>query len=176
MADFADSPEFIASQAAGEKLMALLRAEFPEFEPAWQEHVAFCEGAPAGSYLDISVFARFIHDDLFERRQTATAERAFHLFEKTFLDGDEPTRDLIAIGFIEDLQNYSSSRNAGHARIVPLLPPVLMKVWKEIERQWAGHSSLADVIEAENRNSNETRAPTGPNQSKWADLINSIEG
>lgn len=174
MTSFADSQEHIASQVAGEKLMALLCAQFPEFEPAWQKHVASWEGEPAGSYLDIAEFARFIDEDLFDRRQTANAERAFHLFEETFLAGDEPTRDLIGVGFIEDLQNYSASRTNGHATIMPLLPPVLLGVWREIERQWAGHASLADVIEAESRNAPRLPVPAG-SRSKWEAVINSAD-
>jgi len=170
MTAFADSPEYIASQVAGEKLMTLLRAEFPEFEPAWQKHVASWEGESAGSYLDIAEFARFIDEDLLERRQSAASERAFHLLEKTFLEGDEPTRDLIAIGFIEDLQNYSSRRKGGQATILPLLPPTLLRVWREIERQWAGHSNLAEVIEAENRNAG--KLPSAEHRSKWDAVIN----
>ena len=152
-----------ALRAAGEKLMAELCREFPQFEKPWKEHLADWNGEPAGAYNDISVFAHFIVTQIFEGRQHEEAKRAFVLLDRLFAGGTEETRDLIGIGFIEDVANISSWRMDGRAAILPLLTPLLLMVWQEIDRQWTGHASLMDVLKSEARNPQATRT--------WAQLL-----
>ena len=120
-------------------------------------------GEAAGPYNDTAVFAHFFVEELFERAQVEEAKRALGLIEQLFLSGNEATRDLLGIGFIEDVGNITSGRKDGHARMFPLLPPTLLRVWQEIDRQWAGRTSLADVLEAELNH-------PGPPRT-WAELL-----
>jgi hypothetical protein len=85
------------------------------------------------------------------------------LLETLFIGGNEAKRDLIGIGFIEDLANITSGRKDGHQVVTPLLPPVLLQVWQYIERVWSGRQSLMEVLAAEKR------SPVV--QAKWADII-----
>ncbi len=126
-------------------------ATFPGFVESWNEHLAEWGGKPAGSFNDINVFAHFIDCTLFEHGNREAARQAFLLLERLFLAGNQATRTLIGIGFIEDIANISSWRGNGHATVFPMLPPTLVKVWGEIEGMWAGKSSLMEVIDAEKR-------------------------
>jgi hypothetical protein len=144
------------------QLIAQLRESFPRFEREWSQHVAFWQGEAAGPYNDINVFAHFIVDELFVQQQYDEGRRAFLLLDQLFLAGDDATRDLIGIGFIEDIGNITSGRADGHITILPYLPPTLFEVWKIIDNLWAGHQSLAEVLrwEAENSLDNESQSST----------------
>jgi hypothetical protein len=140
---------------AGLALIASLRESFPRFEQEWLEHLAFWHGETAGPYNDINVFAHFIVDELFVHQQYEEGRRAFLLLDQLFLVGDDATRDLIGIGFIEDLGNITSNRADGHTTIIPYLPPTLHEVWKIIDNLWAGHHSLTEVLRWEAANSSD---------------------
>jgi hypothetical protein len=155
--------ELAALEHAGKTLMPKLIAAFPECSEAWAAHSMEWEGEPPVPYLDISVFARFVEEKLLITGETAEAKRALALLDTLFIEGNEPTRDLIGIGFVEDLANITSHRNGGNAQVVALLPPVLTKVWRQIESQWSGRTSLMEVLEAE--------ASDQPAAKTWAELI-----
>jgi len=114
----------------------------------------------------LSSFAHFVDKELLGKGQVEEIRRALLLLDKLFLESNEPTRDLIGIGFIEDLQNILSGQANGCRTMIPLLPPTLLKVWNQIEKQWAGHSSLMEVIEAEMAQSAEGRQP-----ASWAEIL-----
>jgi hypothetical protein len=159
--------ERIALEHAGKTLMLRLREAFPHFEETWAAHVAYWGVEPAGAFLDISEFAHFVDKKLFHVGKLEEIRRALLLLEGLFLKGDKATRDLIGIGFVEDLQTILSGRVDGYNKVIPLLPPTLLKVWKQIEKQWAGHNSLMEVIRAE---------ATQSQQSTWSQLLNLSNG
>lgn len=157
--------------SAGRALMERLNDAFPGFGPRWKEHRSFWDDDEPVPYLDISEFARFIRDELFERGLTHEAQRACEFLEQLFLDGNELTRDLIAYGFIEDLQTFATHYPNGYATIIPLLPPTLLKVWRYVDRLWAGKSSLAEVLVDESRRA--AASPNGsPSQLTWSAYLN----
>ena len=119
-----------------------------------------------GPYINVSQFARFV-DQLLSDRQVEEIRRALVLLDDLFVECNEPTRDLIGIGFIENLQNILSGRTDGNRTVLPLLPPTLLKVWSQIEKQWAGHNSLMDVIEAEVAQSKIHGDP----RPSWAEIL-----
>lgn len=121
------------------------------------------EGDSPGEYTDISAFAHYVDEALFDNNQTEEVKRVLALLEQAFIDGDEPTRNLIGVGFIEDFQTYTAARANGHSQVIPLLPQVLLKVWAVIERQWVGHSNLMEVMEVEMR--------SGASQRTWAEVL-----
>jgi hypothetical protein len=155
---------------AGLALISRLRESFPRFEQEWSEHLAFWHGESAGPYNDINVFAHFIVDELFVHQQYDEGRRAFLLLDQLFLAGDDATRDLIGIGFIEDLGNITSNRSDGHTTIIPYLPPTLHEVWKIIENLWAGHHSLAEILRWEAANSSGDEAHHSTLGSLWRHL------
>ncbi len=162
-----DSAEDIALENAGRALMIRLRRGFPRFAETWATYLADWGGESVGPYIDIGEFAHFVDKQLLCDGQIEEIRRALLLLDELFLEGNEPTRDLIGMGFIEDLQNILSGRTNGYRTVIPLLPPTLLKVWNQIEKQWAGHSSLMDVIEAEVAQS---KIPGGRKLS-WAEIL-----
>jgi hypothetical protein len=145
--------------------MLEIREAFPDFEKTWTAHLAYWNGEPAGAFMDISEFAHFVDDEFLQVANYDETRRTFLLLERLFIQGDEATRDLIGIGFIEDLQNTLSGRADGYNKVIPLLPPTLLKVWRQIEKQWAGHHSLMDVLEAE------ALQPKQLSRSTWEQLL-----
>jgi hypothetical protein len=156
-----------AAATAGTELMTLIARAHPEFEPRWKAHLADWGDDDRLPYIDISQYAHFIDEELFEEGHADRVRTALNSLEEFFLQGDEYTRDLIAIGFIEDLQNYTTSRPDGHDTVLALLPPILTKVWKFVDSLWAGKSNLAEVLEAES-------ATDGPKPS-WNQVLNLSE-
>jgi len=66
------------------------------------------KGKPAGTYNDIAQFAHFVVEDLYPNGNTEDLQRAFNLMEHWLVNGNRNLRDLIGIGFLEDLQNVAS--------------------------------------------------------------------
>ncbi len=96
-------------------------------------------------------FVHFIFEDLYEGQKRDEIGRVFQLPEKLFVEGDQTTRDLIGLGFFETMQNFASWRPYGNKVFEEFLGPVSKQCWAEIRRQWAGKSSLMDVIRSERR-------------------------
>ena len=122
---------------------------FPSFGGRWREHIAWWGGEPAGTYLDIAEFVHYVVEDLYEKSRFDEIRRAFSLLEKLFADGDQDTRNLIGLGFLETLQNFASWRPYGNTVFEEFLGPMSKQCWREIQQMWAGKSSLMDVIRAE---------------------------
>jgi hypothetical protein len=131
--------------------VCVLVEAFPEFSTRWRKHLADWGGEPAGSYNDMAKFVHFVVEDLYEKELTGEVRRAFELLETLFVEGDQPTRDLIGLGFLETLQNVASWRPYGNRAFEQFLGPMSTRCWKEIQRQWSGKSSLMDVIRSERR-------------------------
>jgi hypothetical protein len=129
--------------------ICILVEAFPEFSTRWRKHLADWGGEPAGSYNDMATFVHFVVEDLSEKKHTGEVRRAFDLLEKLFVEGDQQTRDLIGVGFLETLRNFASWRPYGNKVFEQFLGPMSARCWKEIERQWAGKSSLMDVVRSE---------------------------
>ena len=129
--------------------MSTLRQTFASFDEYCVEHVE-----PWGVDVDLPFvnayhFAHYIDEVLLPNQRISEIQDAFRLLDKLFLAGDEATRDLIGIGVIEDLQSLLSGRVEEYSTLVPLLPQTLLKVWQQVEKQWAGKNSLIELIEAE---------------------------
>jgi hypothetical protein len=136
------------SSLTSQTIFALVKA-FPEFSDRWRKHLAHWGGTPAGSYNDMAEFVHFVVEDLYEKEHTGEVRRAFELLETLFVEGDQPIRDLIGWGFLETLGNFASWRPYGSKVFEQFLGPMSTQCWKEIQRKWAGKSSLMDVIRSE---------------------------
>jgi|SRR5215469_6272322 len=130
-------------------VMPRLIAEFPGFRSRWEKHVELWKGEPAGSYNDIAQFAHFVVQDLYPHGNTADVQRAFDLMEHWLVNGNRNLRDLIAIGFLEDVQNVASWQAFGKEAFVPFLGPQCRQAWLEIDKTWAGKASLMEVARDE---------------------------
>ena len=130
-------------------VMPRLVAEFPAFRPRWEKHLELWKGEPAGNYNDIAEFVHFLVLDLYPTGNTEDLKRAFDLMEYWQVNGNENLRGLIAVGFLETLQNAASWQTFGREAFIPFLGPECRQAWNEIERIWAGKTSLMEVIRAE---------------------------
>ena len=128
---------------------AFLLNTFPRLSTRWKKHIASWAGEAAGDYNDMAEFVHFVVEDLYEAGEMEETRKVFECLESLLCHGDQKTRDVIGIGFFEKLQNFASRRPYGNAAFEQFLGPVSQQVWREIKQQWAGKSSLMDVISSE---------------------------
>jgi hypothetical protein len=126
---------------------------FPDFSPRWRKHLAYWRGEPAGNYIDMAEFVHFVVEDLYEQSNLDELRRFFECLERLFVEGNQETRDIIGLGFLETLQNFASWRSYGNTVFEQFLGPMSRQVWNDIKRQWRGKSSLMEVIRAEKNSS-----------------------
>jgi hypothetical protein len=69
--------------------------------------------------------------------------------EHWLVSGNENLRGLIAIGFLETLQNAASWRTFGREAFISFLGPQSRQAWNEIEKIWACKTSLMEVVRDE---------------------------
>ena len=120
----------------------------PGFESAWTEHLDYWEGEESGEFNDVAEFARYLVQS-YENSQTSEFAAAFAVIEKILNEGDEESRDIAAIGIIEDLQTIGSNHVCGAEVFKPWLGKTSTIVWQQIEKIWEGKNSLMDVLRAE---------------------------
>lgn len=123
------------------EVMPRLIAEFPGLRPRWEEHLQFYEGKSPGNYVDISLFVRFIVQDLYPSGKIEEVQRAFDLMEHWLKNGHANVRQLVVVGFLEDLQNLASQQPFGKEAFIPFLRPKSREAWDDLERFWAGEGS-----------------------------------
>ena len=124
------------------EVMPRLIAEFPGFRPRWERHIEFWKGEPAGNYNDITQFVYFVVRDLYPSGKTEEVRHAFDLMEYWLNNGDKGVRDLVVIGFVEDLQNLASREAFAKEVFVPFLGPKSREAWDELKRIWSGKSDV----------------------------------
>jgi hypothetical protein len=120
-------------------VMPRLIAEFPGFRTRWERHLEFWEGEPAGDYNDITEFVHFVVIDLYPSGKIEEVQHAFDLMEYWLKNGSKGVRDLIVIGFLEDLQNLASRQPFSKEAFIRFLGPTSREAWDELERFWAGN-------------------------------------
>ena len=141
MADMGNNPDWIFYRHDGPveaDVMPRLVAEFPGFRPRWEKHLEYWEGKPAGYYNDITKFVYFVVEDLYPSGKIDEVRHAFDLMEYLLKNGNHGVRDLVEIGFLEDLQNLASGQAFGKEAFVPFLGPKSREAWDELERLWGG--------------------------------------
>jgi len=139
-------------EPATSPVISALRQAFPDFGERWKKHVVSWGGNSAGSYNDMAEFVHFVIEDLHEKGKLDETRRVFQLLEGFLVEADQETRDIIGLGFFETLQNVASHRPHGNEAYAQYFGPLSNKVWSELQRMWAGKSSLMDVIRAEQKN------------------------
>jgi len=149
-----DSPDWVFyrdEKLTEAEVMPRLVAAFPGFRPRWEEHLAHWKGASAGNYGDLAEFVHFVVEDLYPNGQSEDVQRVFGLMEKWLVDGSQAVRGLVVIGFLETLQNVASWQAFGKVAFIPFLGSKSREAWDDVERMWAGKSSLFEVIRAERK-------------------------
>jgi hypothetical protein len=137
------------------EVMPRLIADFPDFRPRWEKHLDSWKGEPAGSYNEIAQFAHFVVEDLYPKGKTTDLQHAFDLVEFWLVNGNHNLRDVMAIGFLEDVQNIASWQEFGREAFIRFLGPESLKAWNELEKMWVGKTSLMEVVRAELKKRND---------------------
>ncbi len=105
-------------------------------DAAWRVHLEFWGDAPdRGIYNDAAVIAHHLVDS-FELGEISEFPAAFALLERCLVEGDEPVRELVMVGVIEDIQNIASHRSCGPDVFVAWLGPASRAAWDEVNRWW----------------------------------------
>ncbi len=144
MANMGNNPDWIFYRHDGPvetDVLPRLVAKFPGFRPRWEKHIECWEGKPAGYYNDITQFVYFVVRELYPSGKTEEVQHAFDLLEYWLKSGSKGVRELVVIGFFEDLQNLASQQTFGKEAFVPFLGPKSRETWDELERTW-GRGSL----------------------------------
>jgi hypothetical protein len=141
MANMGNKPDWIFYRHDGPveaDVMPRLVAEFPGFRPQWEKHIESWEGKPAEYYNDITEFVHFVVRDLYPSGKIEEVQHAFDLMEYLLKNGNHGVRELVQIGFLEDLQNLASGQAFGKEAFVPFLGPKSREAWDELEKFSAG--------------------------------------
>ncbi len=123
-------------------VMPRLVAEFPAFRPAWDKHLEYSEGKPAGYYNDITQFVYFVVRDLYPSEKIKEVQRALDVMEDLLKNGSNAVRELVVVGFLEDLQNLASGQAFGKEAFIQFLGPKSREAWDELERLWSGEGNV----------------------------------
>jgi len=96
----------------------------------------------------------FVIEDIHEKGKLDETRRVFQVLEKVLVEGDQEIKDLIGPGFFETLQNVASHQPQGNRPYEQFFGPRSKEIWSELQKMWAGKSSLMDVIRAEQKPNN----------------------
>ena len=102
------------------------------------------DGEPAGSYIDIAEFVRFVVEDLYPSEKAEEVQRVFDLMELWLKTGHPNVRALVVTGFLEDLQNFASQQPFGKEVFIPFLGTKSREAWDELETFWEGKSATSE--------------------------------
>lgn len=131
----------------------LLLQACPAAERSWKEHLKDWNGEEAGHYNDIAIFVEFAVD-AYAAGKRDELKPLFEVIERMLSEGNEDTRGLASVGFIETLQCNASHRDFGAEVFKHWLGPLSAQAWGQIEALWAGKTSLMDVMRGENNSEN----------------------
>lgn len=121
--------------------MSVLLKAFPGFSERWQQHVTNWSGEPAGSYNDIDQFVYFVVDDLYDKGKLDEVRRVFTVLEELLTNPDQETKNLLALGFFEGLQNHASRRPHGSKVFEEFMGPNSRDMWKGLQNAWFGETT-----------------------------------
>ena len=130
-------------------VISSFRHAFPDFLHRWRKYIAYEGGDSCGPYIDMAEVVHFVVEDVYEKGNPDEARRIFEFLEEQLLVADEETRNLIGLSFFETLQCFASWQPGGNRVYEQFLGPMSREIWTDLQRMWAGKSSLSDVIRAE---------------------------
>jgi hypothetical protein len=125
----------------------------PAFQSRWDHHVAHWHGEPAGDYNDVAELAHFVVD-AYARGDTSCLSAIFQLTEELLQSGHPKQKEIVTLGFLEDIQTISSHHDFGADGFISYLGPLSRDAWERIASMWEGKQSLMDVLRAEAQREN----------------------
>ena len=109
----------------------------PGFSDAWQAHLQWWEGEPAGEYNDLGELAQWIVGRMAEG-DVECFSTLFTEVEALLRDASTEIRNLLVIGLLEDIQNVAVNGSLDPDLILPYLGPESRKGWFELIEMWHG--------------------------------------
>lgn len=114
-----------------------LVAACPDFDGAWQDHLEYWKGEPAGEYFDLGALAQWIVDQVAAQRLDCF-EALFNELEILLGGASDELRDLLVVGFLEGLQNVAANRGIDPDVALRFLGPESRRGWFQLITMWHG--------------------------------------
>jgi len=127
------------------ELISHLLREFPQFRSRREQDASNA----AGPYHDVSLFVRFLTDELYEKKNFAQVQAVFEEMEHFLKEGTSEARELVALGFLETLWTVASWKPYGSDVFLHFLYPASRSVWDKLEAAWNRHFDGCGVLESE---------------------------
>lgn len=120
-----------------EKMMDLLVAACPTFEPRWHafQEEWRDEGVDLPHYLVLADFARHLIKFL-EQGVTTGMPAVFEVIEQLHLKGEPYVKVAATVGLLESLQNLNLHTSTMPDQFLPFLRPVSRMWWDKLYRFW----------------------------------------
>lgn len=139
-----------------EQIVPELLVACPELQSAWDKHLAWwmadeSNEAP-GDYTNAQEFVVALLES-FEKGGVEYFPRFFAFVEKLITEGDEETKNIAVVGYLETLQTMASWRPYGPEVFVKWMLPESLRWWFQIHKWWEGGKSLMDIAIKEARQS-----------------------
>ena len=149
---YAHLPELSQADA-----VSLLVRACKEFQPAWEKHQQEWGAEPAGHYNDLGALATWLVTEVGAGR-TECLRAVARVFEDLLATRDRELRELLVVGFLEDVQNVAVNGGLSPDIFGVALGPRGRMAWDELVVLWHGKdrsgwpgAKLADNEEFEGR-------------------------
>jgi hypothetical protein len=110
-----------------------LVAAAPNFRNRWERFFKECTGEEVPPwYVGMSELAHYVVES-YAKGVTVEFPNLFATVEILLQNPDPEIKNLIAVGFFEDIQNIASHRDFGAAPFRQLLGPRSVAVWDEVD-------------------------------------------
>jgi hypothetical protein len=123
----------VEKSQAVERLVAVCSG----FNDAWQAHRDWWKGEPAGDYNDLGALAQWVVDRMAAGEHDCFAT-LFSELEALLSNASPKLRDLLVVGFLEDIQNVSTNRGIDPDVVLPFLGRESRRGWFDLIRLWHG--------------------------------------
>lgn len=125
------------------EVMDRLRTALPEFEQDWDRYIRSDLYGSGEHYNDVTQLARYLVEAK-GGSNTAGFQSLFGVVERLLDGATADVRDLIAVGFLEDLQNLSLNTGIPLDEWGPWLQPATAEAWRMVAGVWQGFISKDD--------------------------------
>jgi len=109
----------------------------PGFAQAWQAHLDWWEGEPAGDYNDVGALAQWVVERI-GAGELDCLPALFQDVEAILEDASDELRNLLLVGFLEDVQNVAANTGVDPDVVLPFLGPESRKGWFDLIKFWHG--------------------------------------
>ncbi len=123
-----------------EQMLPMFVEVCPTFAEKWNEHKEeYKDEENYLPYIALADFARHLFE-LERQNKTENFERIFELIERFHFEGNDYVQNAVAIGLLENLQNFSKENDFQNQVFLRYLEPESLKWWNELQKFWTGKS------------------------------------